>query len=80
MIDSLFKALAAGLSLWESREKTKYIDRLETIRREYYYEINKDSGSRSDARLDQLRFELLLVTDSFAATAATTGAKNSPIK
>lgn len=70
MFESLAKALAAGLSLWESKEKNKYIDRLEKAKREYREEFNKAPADRSDAVLDNLEFELRIITDSFAAASA----------
>lgn len=77
MLDSaLFKALAAGLSIWESKEKTRYIDRLERAKRAFDDEYKKPPSERSDAVLDDCRFELRLVADSFHAS--TIGAKSAP--
>lgn len=70
MFESLAKALAAGLSIWEHKEKNKYIDRLERIRKDYREEYNKPIGVRSDAVLDDLEFQLRLAADSFAASVS----------
>lgn len=70
MLGDLFKALAAGLSIWESKEKTKYIDRLERAKRAYDEEYKKPLSDRSDAVLDDCRFELKLITDSFYSSTA----------
>lgn len=68
MLELIFKALAAGLSIWESKEKTKYIDKLEAAKRAYEEEWNKAPADRSDAALDQIRFDLKLLTESFVAS------------
>lgn len=67
MIGDLFKALAAGLSLWSDKEKNKYVDHLNDLKKAYYVEYNKPSGERDDAYLDDLEFELRLLTDSFCS-------------
>ncbi len=76
MFASFLKALASGLSLWESKEARKYVDRLEKIKREYYEEINKPDQERSDAVLDNLEFELRLLSDSFSTSVGESNAKN----
>lgn len=66
MFESLAKALASGLSLWEHKEKNKYRDKLIKLRREYREEYSKDISVRSDAVLDNLCFELRILADSFS--------------
>ena len=66
MIDSLFKALAAGLSIWESKEKTKYVDQLMSLKKDYYAEWNKDPAIRSDAVLDDIKLKLRILCDAFS--------------
>lgn len=68
MIDLVFKLLASGLSLWESKEKTKYIDQLIALRKDWYEEYNKDN--RDNARLDAIEYDIKLLCDSFT-TAIT---------
>jgi hypothetical protein len=63
VFDSLAKALASGLSLWESKEARKYQDKLIKIRREYREEVNREKSD--DAVLDNFRFELRLISDAF---------------
>lgn len=67
MFESLAQALAAGLTLWSDKEKTKYVDRLVSIRKRYYEEYNKPLSSRDDSVLDQLEFELRILAASFAS-------------
>jgi hypothetical protein len=70
MTESIIKLLEVGLSLWLSKEKTKYQDKFLKLKREYYEEFNKDPAVRSDAVLDNVRFELRILADSFALAAS----------
>ena len=63
MIELVFKLLSSGLSLWETKEKTKYVDRLIRLRMEYYAEINKPI--HDNARIDNIEHELIVLCDSF---------------
>lgn len=74
MTEAYLKVLGAALSIWESKEKTKYIDKLVSLKKDYYEEINKPRDQQSDAVLDNLKFELQLVGTAYAASV---GAKNS---
>ena len=61
--DLFFKVLYKGLSLWESKEQRKYIDRYIKLKRKYYEEFNKE---RQDHRaLDGILFELELLGSAF---------------
>ncbi len=68
MFTALAKALGAGLSIWEHKEKFKYVDQLLKLKKEYYAEDNKAPSERDDAVLDNLYFQLCLLSDSFAAS------------
>lgn len=76
MIDSIFKILGAALSIWESKEKTKYLDRYMELKKDWYEEYNKPEKIRSDARLDFLESELRILGDSFAASVGKPDAKD----
>ena len=76
MVTELFAALGAGLSLWGSKEKRKYQDRLMNLQRNYYEEDNKDRPDM--ATLDNIEFELLLLSRAFSAQVGAENAKNSP--
>lgn len=78
MFDSLVKALAAGLSLWESKEKTKYQDQLIELKEKYREEFNKPVGERSNAALDDIRFELCLLGNAFGAAVGATNPVPKP--
>lgn len=69
MIDSLFKVLGSGLSLWESKEKRKYVDKLIALEKEYYEEYNKEISD--DAVLDNIRYELQFLGSAFSAKVGT---------
>lgn len=64
---SLLGIVEAALSIWSSKLKQKYIDKVETLKREYHAEINKPVAERSDAVLDNLEFELRITSASLAA-------------
>lgn len=78
MSDALFQALAAALSIWLSKEKTKYQDKLIGLRKAYYEEDNKPADTRDDAVLDNLRFELRLLAIGFATEVGKQNTQNQP--
>ena len=74
MFEALAKALAAGLSLWESKEKTKYADKVLKLKKEYYEEYAKPMDQRSDDELARIEHELRLIVDAFSAAITSKGA------
>lgn len=68
MFEVYGKLLGSALGIWEHKEKNKYRDQWTSIMREYREEYNKDDGFRSDARLDELKFELYQLGDAFNST------------
>jgi len=77
MFEALLTVLGAGLSIWEHKEKTKYVDKLMSLKRDWYEEYNKPDHIRSDAALDNIEFELRVLSLGFASEV---GAKNSAPK
>lgn len=69
MIGSLFKALASGLSLWESKEARKYLDELMDLKAKWYEEYNKEISD--DGVLDSIELKLQLLCDSFTSQIGT---------
>lgn len=63
----------AALSIWASKLRQKYVDKVEEIKRAYYAEINKPPAERSDAVLDNLEFELKITAASLAADIKLSG-------
>lgn len=61
--------LGAGLSLWQSKEARKYIDKKLKLEKELYEEDNKDPSERDDAVIDNLKFELRQLGWAFIAEA-----------
>lgn len=69
MVSTLLTVLSAALQIWASKEKTKYIDELTSLERQYREENNKPLHLRDDARIDDLEFKLRQLARNFAATA-----------
>jgi hypothetical protein len=57
--------LKEGLTLWNSKESTKYLDRLIKLEMEYYEELNKPLDARSDYKLDSIMLEFTVLAQSF---------------
>jgi hypothetical protein len=74
MFEALLVVLGAGLSIWEHKEKTKYVNKLMDLKREWYEEYNKPDSIRSTIALDNIEFELRVLSLGFAAEVGT---KNS---
>lgn len=65
MTEALILALKSGLSLWQSKESRKYMDKTISLEKEYYDESNKNRPDM--ARLDNIDFELRLIGKAFSA-------------
>ena len=86
MWEALALSLAAGLSIWQNENKHKYVDRLMKLRKEKNEESNKpewdgvsqkDVGQfRSDARLDELDFELCTLSIAYSSEVGKQKASN----
>lgn len=75
MISTIFGILGSALSIWESKEKTKYMDKYIKLKKEWYEEYHKEP--RDDASLDNLEFELKLLVDAVSAEIERSNASNS---
>lgn len=64
MFGTILNILQAGLSLWESKEKTKYVDSIIKLKRRYYDEYNRENPDH--AELDRIEFQLLIIGHNFA--------------
>lgn len=67
MFTSIIGIVEAVLHIWAKKLDRKYIDRVAELKRAYYEEQNKPDDQRSDAVLDNLCFELRLVSAALAA-------------
>ncbi len=76
MIKVLLDVLGSALSIWETKEKTKYLDKYTALKQAYYVEYNKPDEIRSDAVLDNLEHELCIFA---SGVSAEIGAKNAKV-
>jgi hypothetical protein len=57
--------LKEGLTLWNNREATKYLDRVIKLEKDYNDEMSKSLDERSDYRVDSILLELRIISQSF---------------
>lgn len=57
--------LEKGLSIWDSKEKSKYVDKLIKLKKEWYEEYNKPLDERSDIKLDAIELHIRILCQSF---------------
>jgi hypothetical protein len=74
LLSLVLDVLGAGLSIWDSKEKTKYQDKFIRIKTDIYEEMKKPYEDRNHAALDDLYFQLELLCNSFTSVA---GSKNA---
>lgn len=67
MTAAILGIVEAALSIWQSKLRQKYIDKVEGLKRAYYAEINKPPTEQSMAALDNLEFELRITIASLTA-------------
>ena len=70
----LFGIVGSALSLWESKERRKYLDRWLKLKRSYYEEQNKTISD--DAVLDDIRFDLELLAVAISTQVGEPNAKD----
>jgi len=64
MLSTLLKITGSALSLWESKEKRRYLDEFLQLEKDYYVEINKDIVD--DACVDVISFKLRLICEALS--------------
>jgi hypothetical protein len=80
MLGDTIAALKFGLSIWDSKEKTRYLDELLEIERRWLNEFKKGRPRKvngviegySSARLDELTIELRHFSSRIFAAAGVT--------
>lgn len=72
----IFGVLEQGLKLWNSKESTKYLDKMISLKKDWYEEYNKPLSERSDVKLDSIELQLKILCQSFVQAAKTNSAKN----
>lgn len=70
MIESVLAIIGAALSIWESKERTKYQDELISLKNKFYDELKKDPSVRDSAVLDDVLNRLRVLCNSLS-TAIT---------
>lgn len=78
MFGTILNLLTVGLDLWNSKEKNKYIDKKMALEKAYYEEFNKPDGVRADSVLDNLEFELHVLSTAFCAQAGKQNTETKP--
>lgn len=66
------KVFEQGLKLWNSKESTKYLDKLLQLKKEW--KDAYDNPQRDHNTLDDVEFELRILSESFVQAAGVTDA------
>lgn len=56
--------LTAALSIWASKEKTKYVDQKLSLEKDWYAEFNKPENERSNLVLDNCMLQLRILANN----------------
>jgi hypothetical protein len=59
--------LKEGLKLWNTKEGTKYLDRVIKLEKQYYEELSKPELERSQLYLDERLRELNRIAENFVS-------------
>lgn len=76
MIETLLSVFLQGLTLWNSKEKTKYVDKILSLKKQWYEEYEKPIGSRDDDLLTSIVSELRLLGQAWTAAVESETASN----
>ena len=74
----VFGVLEQGLKLWNSKESTKYLDKMISLKKDWYEEYNKPLSERSDVKLDSIELQLRILCNSFIQAAQRANPTNKP--
>jgi hypothetical protein len=66
MVEALFGVLLQGLKLWNTKEGTKYLDRVISLRSEWLEEYSKPRTERDNSRLDDIESALYIIARTFS--------------
>lgn len=66
----VLELLGSVFSIWEHKEKYKYYERYVDLKRKYYEENSKPYDQRDAAVLDNIRYELYLLSGSVNSAVA----------
>ena len=63
MVTEIIALLKTGLSIWQSKEARKYLDKVISLEKDWYEAYNAED--RNNALLDNIEFELRVVSRAF---------------
>jgi hypothetical protein len=66
MIEALFGVLLQGLKLWNTKESTKYLDKVISLRSEWLEEYSKPRAERDNSKLDDIESALYIIARTFS--------------
>jgi len=72
----IFAVLEQGLTLWNSKEASKYTDQLIKLKLRYYEEYNKPLNIRSDVAMDAIMLHLKVLCESFVNASQSENSQN----
>lgn len=58
MVSLILSLAASALSIWESKLKQKYIDRMVELETEYYKAVNASDADIDAALIDRIEFDI----------------------
>lgn len=64
IVTALVQSLKFGLSLWNTKESRKYLDRVIDLEKQIYYETNKPEENRNHALIDNCNAELCIIAEA----------------
>jgi hypothetical protein len=68
-IGLILGVLKEGLKLWNTKEATKYIDKIIKLEKEYYAELSLNEDERSQLTLDQCLLDINTIAKNFVQFA-----------
>lgn len=69
MVTEIIALLKTGLSIWQSKESRKYLDKVISLEKDWYEAYNAED--RNNALLDNIEFELRVLSRAFCSEAGT---------
>ena len=62
-LELIFSLIKLGLEVYQDDRKDKFLKKYVKLQEEYQNELNKGLNDRSDLKLDQLRFEAIILAE-----------------
>ena len=64
LVTALFSIVGSALSIWDTKEKRKYLDKYIQLQKDYNEAINRSDDQWNDARIDSILFDLRLLVSA----------------